>query len=485
MKLKKIIKKYYIYLTVFITGAVILILEILGTRIIAPYYGTTVYVWSSLITVTLVALSIGYFFGGRLADKKPESNEMYLIIFLAGLFILLIPQITSFVLTKTNSLGPRYGALSSSAILFTVPLFLLGMVAPYAIKLKAKELVEIGITAGSLYGVATIGSFIGAVLTGFYLIPGFGIKSIVYMTSFLLFAVSGIWFLITRKYKRLCILVIIALALLLIIPSPDLNGKDSKMKLLYKTNSVYGEIKVMQKDNDRYLLVNNAAQSAYDLYSKKFEFSYLSLFEKAVKYNPEAEKVLIIGLGGGGVNHILKKYDLEVDTVEIDPKVEWVAREYFDFEGDVIIQDGRYYIQNIGEKYDIIFFDAASGFSVSPHLLTLEMFKATKAILNSNGIVVINTNGRADDELQKAIYKTLKQVFGNVYVKAVGYDFTNVVFYASDNTLEIDNQYISHDIDVDENTVIIIDNYNPVEFLSIGSIEELMEDTRGHFKDVI
>jgi len=483
----KDIKKYYLYITVFITGAVILILEILGTRIIAPYYGTTLYVWSSLITVTLVALSLGYFIGGKLADKKPELNVMYLIIFFTGIFILLIPLISSFVLTKTNSLGSTWGVLISSAILFTVPLFLLGMVAPYAIKLKATELRTVGITAGSLYAVATIGSFVVAILTGFFLIPNFGIRSIIYFMSISLFFISCAWFFIRKKYSFIVIAIVFSLLFFLL---PQITASNPDLEIIYETESPYTKLKVVDElDTYRYLLVEGTIQTAYNIEKKEFMFAYLELFEKAIDYHPNPKDVLVIGLGGGGIDKQLENYNLNIDNVEIDPKIAEIARDYFDFKGNVIIDDGRHYIRNTDKKYDIVFLDVYNGYSIYPYLFSEEAFLEIKNILNEDGILAINSVGyenhlSTDDQLISSIYKTLKQVFPNVYVKSKGYGLTNFVFYATDSELELDNQFISISID-ETNCIILTDNYNPIESFAIKTIEEWRNLNIERFGNVI
>jgi len=483
----KDIKKYYLYITVFITGAVILILEILGTRIIAPYYGTTLYVWSSLITVTLVALSLGYFIGGKLADKKPELNVMYLIIFFAGIFILLIPLISSFVLTKTNSLGSTWGVLISSVILFTVPLFLLGMIAPYAIKLKATELRTVGVTAGSLYAVATIGSFVGAILTGFFLIPNFGIRSIIYLMSISLFFISCAWFFIRKKYNFIIITIMLSLLFFLF---PQIIASNPDLEIIYETESPYTKLKVVDEFNTyRYLLVDGTTQTRYDIKEKEFMLAYLKLFEKAINYHPNPKDVLVIGLGGGGIDKQLENYNLNIDNVEIDPKIAEIARAYFDFKGNVIIDDGRHYIRNIDKKYDIVFLDAYNGYSIYPYLFSEEAFLEIKNILNDDGILAINSIGyenylSTDDKLISSIYKTLKQVFPNVYVKSKGYGLTNFVFYATDSELELDNQFISVSID-ETNCIILTDNYNPIESFAVKTIEEWRSLNIERFGNVI
>lgn len=134
------LKSYFFYFTIFFVGATILIIEIVGTRLFVPFYGSTIYVWSSLITVTLSALSLGYFFGGKLADKKPDINWIFNLIFIAGILILLISVYDSWVLLRTDIFGIQFGPLLASFVLFTPALFVLGMISPYAVKIKTKTL---------------------------------------------------------------------------------------------------------------------------------------------------------------------------------------------------------------------------------------------------------------------------------------------------------------------------------------------------------
>jgi spermidine synthase len=472
------IKKYYLYITVFITGVVILILEILGTRIIAPYYGTTIYVWSSLIAVTLIALAIGYFLGGWLADKIPKKNMLYLIILITAISIGILPLIKNFILMQTNALGAMYGALVSAGILFTIPLLLLGMVAPYAIRLKAKELKEIGIVAGSLYGVATIGSFVGAIVTGFYLIPNMSINAIIYLSSGLLLSLSLFWFISNRKTFLAVGGTAIIILIILMNPLTVRATLNPDVEIIYETESPYARLKVIEEsDTYRYLLVDGATHTQYNLKTKEFMFAYLRLFEKAVNYHFNPKHVLNIGLGGGGIDKQLEQYNLNIDNVEIDSKVAEIARNYFGFKGKVIIDDGRHYIRNTDKKYDIIILDAFNGYnSVVPHLSTKELFMEIKLILNKDGILVINSVGYEDghlstnDTLILSVHKTLKEVFPNVYVKSIGYGFTNFVFYASNSELELDNQFV--DINIPDEGIILTDNYNPIESFAIKAIEE-------------
>src|SRR5210317_948266 len=165
---------FFLILTALTCGALIMVVEVLGSRVIGPFFGVSLFVWTSLITVTLVALSLGYWLGGLLADRWRSPDALYLIILLAGLSVLCIPLISDFCLKLTIPLGLRMGAFLSAAMLFGPSLFLLGCVSPYLVKITAQQMQNIGRTVGGLYALSTLGSVAGTILTGFVLIAYLG-----------------------------------------------------------------------------------------------------------------------------------------------------------------------------------------------------------------------------------------------------------------------------------------------------------------------
>jgi spermidine synthase len=481
MKLKEILEKYYMYLTVFITGAVVLVLEILGTRIIAPFYGTTIYAWSSLIGVTLLSLTAGYFLGGLLSDKRPEPNMLYYIISAGAVFILIIPLISPHVMTGTNIFGPKFGALACSALLFSVPLILLGMVSPYAVKINEGRFGKIGTVAGSLYAVATAGSFTGAILTGFYLIPTIGINAIIILSGVLLILVAAAGFMI--KGGRNIAAIIPAVAIALLYSMPDIfmaRAYGPGMKIVYEKQSAYGRIRVMEwRDLYRFIMIDGAIQSYYDMKAKQFNAAYIRMFEKAADYRPGARNALTIGLGGGSVNQLLQNRGFNIDTVEVDPEVVNAATKYFGFNGRAIVEDGRHYLHDTKKKYDMVFIDAFNGYSVYPYLLSKEALLEAKNALNPNGIVVINMMGylyrdidgnMSANRLVLSLNRTLKQVFKNVYLKSENEGLSSFVFYASDSPVAVDKQYI--DVKLPDKGIIITDDNNSADFMASDIIEK-------------
>ena len=206
----------YLVFTAFACGSIVMVVELIGSRVIGPPFGVSLFVWTSLITVTLVSLALGYWLGGRLADRYGSFGALFTVIFLAGLSLLAVPVIKGTVIGLSLSLGLRAGSLVSSTVLFGPPLFLLGMVAPYTVKLYMGDGRDgIGRTVGWLYAVSTAGSFVGTVSTGFILIPNVGVNNIIYLSSASLILIGALYWLLFRRKAYAMAVVAMPLVLLL------------------------------------------------------------------------------------------------------------------------------------------------------------------------------------------------------------------------------------------------------------------------------
>jgi spermidine synthase len=463
-----------LYLAVLINGAIILVIEILGTRILAPFYGSTLYVWASMISTALVFLSLGYFLGGALADRKPTYGTFYLVLLVAGLSLLPIPWFSKKVLLLTNPLGSRVGALASSILLFSLQFTLLGGIAPYAIRLKTKQIKSTGITAGSLFGIATIGSFLGAILAGFYLIPNFGIKTILFLSTLSLIVIPVSWFIRQKKFSTLLLLPFVFLLYAATSGISEIHPDE----VFFKTESVYGQIKVVEKNDIAFLLVNGAVQTCVVNGRPCSRYPY-TMGIATVLFDEIPETALVLGLGGGILAKGLIDAGIATDSVEIDPKVAAAAKEYFNFTGDVIVEDARRFVKSSKKKYDLVFMDAFNAFVPSPHLYTVEAFEETKAILKDDGIFVLNTLGWVEGEgsiIQRSIYKTLLEVYPFVYVLPIKQaEFGNIVFFASERKLDLS----SHELGA--GGIVLTDDYNPLEFWAIKGAEKGREDALNYF----
>ena len=412
-------------LSVFGSGAVGMALELVGSRLLAPTFGDSIFVWGSLIGVVMTGLAAGYYFGGRLADRDPSFKTFSLVILIAGVFTLVIPSSAAIVMETVTDLGlgDRFGPLVSCLLLLGVPTTLLGIVSPYAIRLTADNIVRIGGASGSLYSISTAGSIFGTFFTVFVLIPSFSIRTIILSLGVVLVAVSFIG-LFWRE--RLLFGFVVAL---LMLPPVLLQGPmvGFGVKSLYTKDTLYSTLNVVDDKGSgtRALYLNNLRHSAMFLNgSQTAAIRYTDYFNLAYVFNPDIKSVLFIGGGGfSGPKQFLAYYpEVKIDVVEINPDVVQVAKDYFGVRDDprlrIFVEDGRTFLERSG-SYDLIVLDAYSKSYVPFHLMTLEFLESLSGRLNPGGVVVSNLIASFigdTSDLMRAEYKTMSSVFSEVYV---------------------------------------------------------------------
>jgi len=484
----------FLFLTVTLTGGGVMILELLGTRIIAPYYGVSLYVWSSLIAVTMIALALGYYLGGYLADRF-ERLRLAHVILLASLATAIIPFASGPVLAVSNPLGLRGGAFVSALILFTLPLTALAMVGPFVIKLATRDLQGVGRAAGSVYAVSTVGSVVATLLLGFYLLPHFGTRAIIFCLSLVLLVLAGLLAFIDKKgfpspSSGLPLLVVAVLAVGLAVngyarPVQAVPG----FKVLHEEESGYGWVRVVDDERKGYrlLLSDSSVLSAVELAHGRTLLGYqviLSLVPSV--FRPGADEALLIGLGGGHVARILKNTGLATDTIEIDPAVADAAVNYFNFSptGEFIVGDARYEIKKLNKRYDFIIHDCFTGGSEPTHMLTVEMLSELRNLLSEQGILALNyvgfTKGEGADAVA-SVYKTLSSLFPNMRVFVTEKEeFTDFIFLASNQPLDLDRNSADKRVQwllghehpmIGNDGIIITDNFNPMESMQVRKAE--------------
>src|SRR3989344_5384615 len=481
------LKIWWLYGTVFITGASVLIIEILGTRVLAPFFGSTIYVWSSLITITLGALALGYFVGGYFADKYPKPKSFYGVVFIAGFFTALLIKISEPVLTWSDRFGFQWGPLAAALILFSLPLFFFGMVPPFAIRLRASLVEHTGHISGTIFAIATVGSVAGAILTGFYLIPNFFFSSLFICLGLIVMLVALLGLLLERtKWKILSLCVLLGI-MAFFAPSYE-SAKNSDITVLYRSPSFYGDIVVAEKDAFRCLIVDTQAQNCTGIDGRQ-AFAYGGAIVDILSSATHRDSALAIGLGGGVITRDLREHFNKVDAVEIDAKMVEVAERFFGYDtgganARVFIADGRRFLRENTKRYDAIVLDAFSGPSLASHLYTKEAFEEIRNSLSADGIAIVNTVGFAAGskaELQRAMFKTLKQIFAFVIavsteeVKKDEEIFANIIFIASGKeiTLSIRAGLLARYADSElDQTASLTDARNPIDILSIPIFEE-------------
>jgi spermidine synthase len=465
----------YVLAASFLTGAIVLVVEILGTRVLSPYYGASIYVWSALIGVTLGSLTIGYVAGGWAADRWPPLAAFALETTAGSLYLLLVPWLRTKILLATTALGLKAGSLMSAVLLFGPPLALLGMTGPSAIRLVTSDFTVLGRGVGRVYGVSTLGSMLGAILTGFVLIPGFAVSTLLIACAVLLLVVGGIGLVIARRtLGGAGVLAAAALA-----AASAVRGPLPPAQVRYVGNSFYGELKVVDTSMHRSLLIDGVENGFVDRVSMEPRAPYFASFSYLPAARPGAKRALCIGLGVGGVPRTFQlQHGIATDVVEIDPEVARLTREWFGFPAEipVIIEDGRTYVERTAKRYDFVVLDAFHGETHPTHLFTREFFARVDAILTPGGILAINVAGVAEGDgsaAWRSVRRTLAERFAHVRTFATptapnaSTGFTNLFMVASQEalptlfTLAVDEIFAPRDDD----TVVLTDDYNPIDDL--------------------
>ncbi len=414
-------KSVRLELSVFIAGFAVMVVEICGERLLAPYLGDTLFSWTGAIAVVLGALSIGYYLGGRMASLYSNLRILAIFLFAAGFFIAITPLLSEWVLPASLSIGFEYGPLIASMALFAVPNIFLGMVAPYAVKLKVKGLKMVGERAGNLYAIATVGSIVGALASGYYLIPYIGLIQSFYITALLTAMVGCI------DFGRKGILMLAILAGISLVPYswPALgNGK-----VVYATDTPYYHLEVVNYSGTIVLQYDAlawqtiyASSADYRNLTNVTYYKYQNLFYSG---SAAASSVLYLGLGGGVmVGSMYRNSNASISVVEIDPDVIKVAAKYFNItDGSrvrIYNQDARFFLQNSTGTYGLVVLDAyGTGLSMPYQLLTLEADQEISGHLTAGGSLLVNIISPLegnDSCVFGSDYKTLQMVFPYLYV---------------------------------------------------------------------
>lgn len=439
---------------VFIGGMVSMLLEMSASRLLAPYFGTSLFIWANLIGLVLIYLSAGYFLGGRLADRYPSMRLLSILTTIAALATGLIPFISKPVLdwsvsglTEVNA-SVFYSSLLAVILLFGVPVTLLGMVSPFAVRLSARSLGSTGRSAGGLYALSTVGSIVGTFLPVLLLIPTIGVKRTILAACVALLAASlyGL-----RFWERMGATVpgILLLAPLLLPQVAPLGALKSTPGMIYEQESFYNYIQVVQTADDTRQLVLNEGQAIHSVYNPNeiltgwyWDYFLAMPYFNAGENAGKVKSVAIIGLAAGTIaRQFTAVYGpVPIDGVEIDPAIVDVGRRYFEMTEPnlkVHVADGRTFMRTAHGSYDVVAIDAFQQPYIPFQLTTKEFFEEIRANLSPTGVVALNTgHTRTDHRLAQAFINTLSQVFPNVYAFDVPNTFnTEIVATNSPTTL--------------------------------------------------
>lgn len=424
-----------------------LAVEMAASRLLGNYFGTSNLVWASIIGLILIYLTAGYFIGGAWADRSPRYETFFGILAWAALSIGLIPLVSRPILRLASNafdnlqVGILAGSFSSVMVLFIVPVTLLGMASPFAIRLSIEDTASAGKVSGRIYAISTLGSFIGTFLPVLVLIPLVGTYRTFLVISVLLLLFILVGFYLIGKWRavlRYVWMLFIIIALFIWgTPGADKNTAG----LIYEGESSYNYIQVLEENGYRMLRLNEG-QGVHSIYHPD-NLYYNGPWEQVISapfFNPapvstsSITSAAIIGLAGGTTSRELFSVfpQIQIDGVEIDPLIVEVGYRYFAMDNpnlNVIIQDGRWALEKSARKYQVISVDAYRPPYIPWHMTTREFFQAVHDHLTEDGVMVINIGrGPTDRRLVDTLAATIQTVFPSIYISDLPDSFNTLIF---------------------------------------------------------
>lgn len=460
----------YLYFTVFTSGMTTLVIEISASRLLGSVYGTSNLVWASIIGLILIYLTVGYYLGGRWADRSPYPKTLYKVLAWGAFLSGLIPMASRPVLWLAADafdqlqVGILFGSFASVLVLFSIPVTLLGTISPFAIRLAVVDSRHTGRIAGQIYAVSTLGSFIGTFLPVLVFIPLIGTALTFLSFSLILVVVAlfGLWRFAGRRAVLAYAWMPIALIVLVLLGSGPVKKTAGQ---IYETESAYNYIQVLEQNGYRLLRLNEG-QGIHSIwhptrlsFNGTWEQFLAAPFFNKPPYRPEdVQNMAIVGLAAGTTaNQATAVFGpIPIDGFEIDPEIIQVGRDYFHMNQpnlNAIAEDGRWGLEHSPSKYSVIGIDAYRPPYIPFHLTTQEFFQIVYEHLAEDGVLAINV-GRSltDRRLIDGLVGTLQTVFPSVYVMDLPESFNSIV-YATVQPTDIMNLYTNYDLLVKQGNV--------------------------------
>ncbi len=429
----------FLYLLVFVVGVASLGAEIAAARLMAPFFGASTIVWANTIGVVLVALSVGYWLGGRLGDARPRLRDLCLVVLAAAVLLAVVPfaarpffELSVDALDEISA-GAFVGSLVGVLFLIAIPVTLLGTCSPWAIRLASSDVEHAGRTAGRLYAISTVGSLLGTMVSALVLIPFIGTQR-----TFLTFAVMlGLVAAAGVGWRYFAVPA--ALALVIAVPVGTLKAADGE-KVLFEEETEEQYIRVIEEDDGDVVLELNEGQAVHSMmrpgtYLTDNVWDGYLVLPFAVRRDPP-EKMAILGNAAGTTARAYGHYfpETEIDGVEIDAKLTEVGERYFDLDNpnlETHHEDARPWLHSADDDYDVIMVDAYRQPYIPFYLATKEFFELVRDRLAPGGVVIVNAgHPEGNDDLEKVLGRTMADAFPNVLRDPL--EDTNTLLVASE-----------------------------------------------------
>ena len=410
---------------VFTVGIATLGAEIAAARLMAPFFGASTIVWANTIAIVLVALSIGYWFGGRLADRHPHLRGLCLLILVAALLLALVPLVAEPFLSlsvqafDTVDIGAFAGSLFGVLALVAIPVLMLGAVSPWAIRLKLTSVEDSGQTAGRMYAISTVGSLLGTFSASLLLIPLLGTQR-TFLTFALLLTLVAVWGLGLRYA-----LAPVAVALLMAVPIGTVKAAEGEGRVVDERDTEMQYDRVVEyPDGERHMELNEG-QAIHSIYRPDTVLTgnvwdgYLIAPFAALRKPPG--RIAILGFAGGTTARAYEKYfpETKIDGVEIDGELFDLARKWFGLNErpqlELHAEDARPFLRRTDHRYDAIFVDAYRQPYIPFYLTSEEFFELASERLNPGGVLIVNVgHPENSNRLEQVLSTTVGEVFPNV-----------------------------------------------------------------------
>ena len=513
-------KNLFIYVTSFFCGMTIMAVELSASRLLAPYFGTSSIIWTVIIGLIMISLSLGNVLGGRSADKHNNLGRLFSLVWISAIWIAVIPFVGKYVIAFSaiimmwilpNNLLVA-GSVFSCLVVFSIPLVILGMASPYLVKLGVRDMENSGRTTGEIYATSTVGSIIGTFIPTFLTIPYIGTQKTFLVFSLALNLICLYYFI---KSKKRIIRTAISTALVFALLFAPLGSSYAFWKkTVLEDESLYNYLQVAE-EGDSVILSTNVAFGVQSVYTRNKSLSGLyydyalmaPFFLKQAKPDKKMD-VLVLGMGTGTFAKECKHFfpNSEIEGVEIDQKIVDLSKKYFelkDEEARVFVNDGRTFLSGKDAgKYDLVMVDAYHDITIPFHMSTTEFFSEIKQHLNPDGVIMININMRSEKstEITDYLTQTLRNNMNRVYKYNVP-DSSNTIVYSSDNgdclkdfgeniaSLEQESELlpvakrVSAGLqEVSDTKYVFTDDIAPVEVLGQKVLNDIVSDSLLYFK---
>lgn len=447
----------YIYFTVFVSGMTTLAAELSASRLIGNVFGTSNLVWAAIISLILIYLTAGYFIGGRWADRSPYPRTMYAVLAWGAFTLGIVPYVAQPVLLAAATafdglqVGVLFGSFVAVLILFSLPVTLLGMISPFAIRLCMNDTTHAGNISGDIFAVSTLGSFFGTFLPVLFLIPTIGTTRtfLVFSLFLLCVALAGLGVNAGTRIMLPYLLMVVILALTALFYSR--KPLKSSQGQIYEKESAYNYIQV-RKLGDTFFLRLNEGQGDHSMYSPTtldyngpWEQFLVGPFFNPPTYLPaQVRRIAIVGLAAGTTARQATAVfgSIPIDGFEIDPVIVDVGRKYFAMTMpnlNVFIEDGRWGLEHSPYHYDIIAVDAYRPPYIPWHMTTREFFNISKDHLTDNGVLCLNAIHLPDDRrLVDGLATTIGTLFPSVHVMDIPGTMNSIIYATMQPTLPED-----------------------------------------------